>query len=40
MCYMEFYINVHGNLFKCVIWSSVLMIMETYLNVFYGVLYQ
>jgi len=40
MCYMEFYINVHRNLFKCGIWSSVSMIMETYLNVLYEVLYQ
>jgi len=40
MCYMESYINGHGNIFKCVVWSSVSMYMGTYLNVLYGVLSQ
>jgi len=40
MCYMEFYLNDHGNLFKRVVWSSVSMNMGTYLNVLYGVLSQ
>jgi len=40
MCYMEFCLNDHGNLFKCVVWSSVSMNMGTYLNVLYGVPYQ
>jgi len=40
MCYMELYLNEHGNIFKCVEWSSVSMNMGTYLNVLYGVLSQ
>jgi len=40
MCCMKFCLNEHGNLFKCVKWSSISMIKGTYLNVLYGVLYQ
>jgi len=40
MCYMDFYLNDQGNLFKCVIWSSISMKMGTYLNVLYRVLSQ
>jgi len=40
MCYMELCLNEQVNIFKCVIWSSVSMIMGTYLNVLYVVLYQ
>jgi len=40
MCYMELCLNEQVNLFKRVVWSSVSMIMGTYLNVLYGVLSQ
>jgi len=32
MCCMEFCLNDQGNLFKCVVWSSIYMNMGTYLK--------